>query len=248
MRYGISTSAAVFLLSAGIVALAQEGGVPKHTKQSVERDLDEVARVATVMVDGDVCQKIMTARALGFVFAVDARDPWAASDNFDVNEEPYIRTKKTLMRLSRLLTYPCDVNLWMPFADRPDKIQVLIRNVNEWSQFWTWGVLVQDIPAEMKRVLETGKRETVTRKPGLISVLAPVRNSLGDTVALVEVVSPEPGSAPPDVHAHLVGHGQPCPPSATGNSVALLSPERTSSGLLCFSSPPFFPPRKRFGT
>jgi hypothetical protein len=91
----------------------------------------------------------------------------------------------------------------MPFADRPEKIQVLIRNVNEWSQFWSWGILVQDIAPEMRRVLETGKRETVIRKPGLISVLAPVRNSLGDTVALVEVVSVEPGAKPPDVHARL---------------------------------------------
>ena len=55
----------------------------------------------------------------------------------------------------------------------------------------------------MKRVLETGKQETVMRKPGMISVLAPVRNSLGDIVALVEVVALEPGATPPDVHARL---------------------------------------------
>jgi len=203
MRYRITAPAAAVLLTACITTAAQVGGDPPPTKESVIRDLDEVARVATVMVDGDVCQRIMTERALSFMFAVDPRDPWAASDNFDVNDEPYIRTKKTLIRLSRLLPYPCDVNLWMPFAGRPDKIQMLIRNVNEWSQFWTWGVLAQDMPPEMRKVLETGRRETVTQKPGLISVLAPVRNSLGDTVALVEVVSVKPGATPPDVHARL---------------------------------------------
>ena len=40
--------------------------------------------------------------------------------------------------------------------------------------------------------IETGKRVTVTDKPGWISVLAPVRNSLGDVVGLVEAL-PEVG-------------------------------------------------------
>ncbi len=204
MKYRTNIPSALVLLSSCFAAFAQEAAVPTATKEDVLRDLDEVARIATVMVDGDVCRQIMTERALGLMFAVDAKDPWAASDNFDVNDQPYVQTKKTLIRLSRLLTYPCDVNLWMPFADRPDKIQILIRNVNEWSQFWSWGMLVQDMPAEMKRVLETGRRETVMRKPGLMSVLAPVRDSLGETVALVEVVSLEPGATPPDVHARLL--------------------------------------------
>lgn len=201
MRHRINAPAAFVFLFVCAATCAQEGGIAPRTKEDVGRGLDEVARIATVMVDGDVCRQIMTERALGFMFAVSAKDPWAASDNFDVNDVPYIQTKKTLIRLSRLLPYPCDVNLWMPFVGRPDKIQILIRNVNEWSQFWTWGMLVQDMPPEMKRVLETGRRETVSKKPGLISVLAPVRNSLGDTVALVEVVSIEPGAPPPAVHA-----------------------------------------------
>ncbi len=201
MRHRINAPAAFVFVSVCAVTCAQEGGIAPRTKEDVVRGLDDVARIATVMVDGDVCRQIMTERALGFMFAANAKDPWAASDNFDVNDAPYVQTKKTLTRLSRLLPFPCDVNLWMPFVDRPDKIQILIRNVNEWSQFWTWGTLVQDMPPEMKRVLEAGRRETVMRKPGLISVLAPVRNSLGDTVALVEVASIEPGTPPPDVHA-----------------------------------------------
>jgi len=37
--------------------------------------------------------------------------------------------------------------------------------------------------------LKTGQRVTVTSKPGWISVLAPVHNSLGDVVGLIEAVS-----------------------------------------------------------
>jgi hypothetical protein len=98
------------------------------TREALTKDLEDVARVASVMVDGDVCQRIMTERALTKLFVIDPHDEWAGSDNFDVNAEPYIQTKKTLIRLSRLRTYPIDCNLWMLFKENPKKIQVLIRN------------------------------------------------------------------------------------------------------------------------
>ena len=150
--------------------------------------LDRVAAVATVMVDGDVCARIETPRSRRFAVETDPKDPWRASDNFDVDQGAFIATKKTLMRLARLCDAECDVNLWMPLADR-SRVQVLIRNVHEMSQFWPWGALNQEMPAEMKQVLETGKRVTVRRRPGMVSVLAPVYDSLGDAVGLVEVVT-----------------------------------------------------------
>lgn len=155
----------------------------------MSRALDEVARTATVMVDGDTCQRIVTPRALDYMFKKDPNDPWVDGDNYEVNDEVFIAVKKTLIRLSRLAPFPCDVNLWMPLAGHPDKIRIVIRNVNEMSQFWPWGKLYQDMIPQMKQVLETGRRITVTEKPGWVSVLAPVRNSLDATVALVEVVS-----------------------------------------------------------
>ncbi len=153
------------------------------------KELDEVARVAGVMVDGDLCQRIVTRRALRYMLEQDPRDPYLASDNYDVNHEPFIRTKKTLIRLARLVDFPCDVNLWMPLRTDPPRIHIVIRNVHEMSQFWRWGALHQEMFPPMKRVLETGERVTVTDRPGWISVLAPVRNSLGDIVGLVEVVA-----------------------------------------------------------
>ena len=149
--------------------------------------LDRVAQIATAMVDGDVCSRIETPRSRKFESQKDPRDPWRASDNYDVDHDAFIGAKKTLMRLARLCESPCDVNLWMPLS--ADRIQVMVRNVHEMSQFWPWGALNQEMPPEMKKVLDTGQRVTVRRRPGMISVLAPVRNSLGDIVGLVEVVS-----------------------------------------------------------
>ncbi|MBX5494126.1 MAG: hypothetical protein IRZ15_02215 [Bryobacteraceae bacterium] len=151
-------------------------------------ELDQVARVASVIVDGDVCERILTPRAAQYLLKVDPRDQWAASDNFDVNHDAYIQIKKTLIRLGRVGPPHTDVNLWMPVPGDSSRIQVMIRNVNEISQFWTWGDLHQPMPPEMKEVLMTGKRKIVMQKPNLISVLAPVSNSLGDIVGLVEVV------------------------------------------------------------
>jgi hypothetical protein len=155
----------------------------------LEHELDETARVASVMVDGDVCQRIVTPRAMAVMLHNTSPDPWADGDNYEVHQDSFIRTKKTLMRLAELSGSPVDINLWMPVKSDPPRIHIVIRNRNEMSQFWEWGKLQQELFPEMRTVLDTGKRTTVKRKPGMISVLAPVRNSLGDIVGLVEVVA-----------------------------------------------------------
>jgi len=157
-----------------------------------QRDLNEIARVATAMIDGDVCQHIVTARALHYMLHPDPRDQWSDGDNYDVNDAAFISTKKTLMRLALLANYPVDVNLWMP-VPTTSRIQLVIRNHFDLSQFATNG-LDQKMPPEMQQVLQTGRTLTVKEKPEMISVLAPVRNSLGQIVGLVEVVS---STAPP---------------------------------------------------
>ncbi len=161
--------------------------------------LDGVARVASVMMDGDLARRIQTPRSVDSMLRTDNRDKWAGSDNYDVNHAAFIATKKTLIRLARLCPSACDVNLWMPVAGNPPRVQIVIRNVHEMSQFWIWGALHQEMPLEMRRVLDSGDRVTVTRRPGMVSVLAPVRDSLGDTVGLVEVV----GQLKPDLQENV---------------------------------------------
>ncbi len=158
-------------------------------QDTLPAQLDQVARIASVMVDGDLALRIQTPRSIASMLETNPRDQWAAADNYDVDHQSFTASKKTLIRLSRLCATACDVNLWMPIKAKPGRIQVVIRNVHEMSQFWPWGALHQEMPAEMKRVLETGERLTVKRQPGILSVLAPVRDSLGDIVALVEVVA-----------------------------------------------------------
>jgi hypothetical protein len=157
--------------------------------KEIASQLDEVARIATVMVDGDVCRRIVTPRASEYMFATDPKDKWLAGDNYEVNDEAFTQTKKVLIRLSQLTAIPCDVNLWMSPQGHPEKIRIVIRNVHELSQFWPWGALYQDMIPAMKQVLERGRRITVTEKPGWVSVLAPVYDSLGHIAGLIEVAA-----------------------------------------------------------
>ena len=162
---------------------------PEEAPSKMQKELDIVAHVGSAMVDGDICQKIVTQRARELMFASDPRDRFLAGDNYDVDDVAFNTVKKTLIRLSHLSSFPADVNLWMPIEGHAGKIQLVIRNKNEMSQFWNWGELYGDMVPQMETVFKTGQRVTVTNKPGWISVLAPVYNSLGDVVGLIETVS-----------------------------------------------------------
>ena len=169
------------LLLAAPLTLAQDNPAAIST---MRQQLENVGRVGSVMVDGDVCQKIVTPLAKEYMFKVDPRNVWQAGDNYDVDDVSFNITKKTLIRLSHLTSFPSDVNLWMPIDGHPGKIGMAIRNRNEMSQFWRWGDMYQDMVPQMETVLKTGQRVTVADRTGWISVLAPVYNSLGDTVVI----------------------------------------------------------------
>jgi hypothetical protein len=160
-----------------------------NSPEQVEQELDHIAHVAGVMLDGEACRRIVTPRALEFMFKIDPHDRFLAGDNYDVNDAEFNAVKKILIRLSRLAPYACDVNLWMPIPGHPDKVQVVIRNAHELSQFWVFGAIVQEMFPPMRTVLETGKRVPVKQRPGMISVLGPVFDSLGEVAGLVEVVA-----------------------------------------------------------
>lgn len=174
-----------------VLALALAAALPlaAAAKEELIAELERLARVATAVVDGDECLRIMTPRALEQMFRTHPRDRWAGHDNFDVRDAPFIAVKKLLRRIATLAPVPADCNLWMSFRERPDQVQILIRQPNELSQFWRWGDLYQPIPAEMKEVLSTGRPRTVAARGDYVSVLAPVFDSLGDVVAIVEVVA-----------------------------------------------------------
>src|SRR5690606_10112123 len=134
-----------------IVILLMLFAASAQAQDPLAAELDQVARIATAMVDGDVASGIQTPRSVAMMTEKNPRDRWADADNYDVDHDAYVATKKTLIRLSRLCTATCDVNLWLPVTGMPDRVHVVIRNVNEISQFWKWGDLHQPMPEEIDR-------------------------------------------------------------------------------------------------
>ena len=87
-------------------------------------ELEDAARVASVMVDGDACRKIVTARAMDYLLRTDPNDRFLASDNYEVNMR-LRRREGTLIRISRLVCFPLMATCGCQF--RPtDKIRVVI--------------------------------------------------------------------------------------------------------------------------
>lgn len=183
--------------SMGLLLVARgERTQPAATTQSapvktVESQLDELGRIASVLVDGEIASDIVTDRAAKLMFRKDPNDEWAGSDNYDVNFEPFIQTKKLLIRLESLVDFPVNCNLWMRCKERPDMVHPVIRQNPGWSQFYAWAMQYTEPTAEMTRVLEKGERVFVRAKPPRdeMVVLAPIRDSLGDVVGFVEVVT-----------------------------------------------------------
>ena len=64
-------------------------GVLPAAEHDMAHELDEVARAATVMVDGDACERIVTPRALDYMFKKDPRDQWVDGDNYEVNDQAF---------------------------------------------------------------------------------------------------------------------------------------------------------------
>src|SRR5437667_9739513 len=64
-------------------------GIPKLSPDAtvdMKRELDDVARVGSVVVDGAVCQNIVTQRATEFLFAKDTREELLAGYIYDVHD------------------------------------------------------------------------------------------------------------------------------------------------------------------
>ena len=198
MRYR-ATLAVLSVLAAGVAGCGQPGkppavsAAPADGADAQARALGEMRRLATIasaVLDGDECMEIVTDRAAELMFKVDPRDKWIGSDNYDVDREKFTRTKKLLIRVSRLADFPVDCNLWLRTKQKPWQVHAVILQVNGLSSFYQFGQMVIDPPEEFAGVLKEGRTVAVTgKRRSVVSVLAPVRNSLGDVVGLVEVAS-----------------------------------------------------------
>jgi hypothetical protein len=165
---------------------------PKVAKRMAA--LKELARVASVMVDGEDAEHVVTDRAMHYIANPDPKHRFLAGDYFDVDFDGFLRAKKTLLRLSRLVDFRCDTVLWMKVKGRDELVTPLLHN-GTLSQWYRFGASSAEAAGPMAECLRSGEVTPVEDGASdMLTVLAPVRDSLGDVVGLVELSAPDPVS------------------------------------------------------
>jgi len=184
----------------------------KMTVQQIAAELAEVARVGEVFVDGEQVKKAWMPYAEGFM----------CGDDMDYNEVATIPLKKTLIRLERLSRVPCSTVIWRRRPDDRKSGEVVLLGSYGCPQAGdkpaNRGYKPPRMTRELAAIFVKGKGRVikVDRGPkahlhrmnirglavpakGLkgsaaVQVYVPVKDSLGEVVAVLEVFTAAIGS------------------------------------------------------
>ena len=158
--------------------------------QAICDELTRLAEIAAGMLDGEQVKAIITEQAMHYVANPDPKHRFLQGDYYDVEHEPFLQTKKFLTRLERLGRIPLSGSVWVPVPGC-EAVTVAVQN-GPHHRYYEFGQASLDTPPEMKQVLQTGEVVAAPSRPGdrRVTVLGPVRDSLGDVVAVVELTAP----------------------------------------------------------
>jgi hypothetical protein len=168
--------------------------MPNRVRRMVKA-LTEVARVASAMVDGDEAKRILTDRAMRHVAHPDPEYRFLSGDYYDVDHDTFLRMKKTLLRLERLLDFACDTALWIRVKGMEEYVTLAVQN-GAVHRYYRFGQEKMELPPEMAACIETGQTivAPLEHASGTITVLAPVFDSLGEAAGVVELSAMHPRS------------------------------------------------------
>lgn len=178
----------------------------KHvwTLAEIKAELDRVARIGEVFVEGDLCRRAWQPHAETFM----------DGDDMDYNPETTVPLKKTLLRLERVCPFPCAVALWRRRPDFPDSGEALLYGSHgslydtgkpatrgryrppamtpemktvflEGRSVWTVRANGKDLATLRSRGLFVPASDVKTDRS--IQRFVPVKDSLGDVAAMLEV-------------------------------------------------------------
>jgi hypothetical protein len=157
--------------------------------------LAETARVASVMIDGDQARRIITDRAMHYIAHPDPEHRFLSGDHYDVEHASFVWMKKTLMRLERLLDFACSASLWVKVGGQEGYMTLAVQN-GSIHRYYRFGAAKIESPAEMAECVETGQTVVapLEHPSQTLTTLAPVFDSLGDVVGVVELSALHPAS------------------------------------------------------
>jgi len=131
--------------------------------------------------------RIITPSAMSALAHPDPEYRFMAGDAYDVDHEAFTWMKKTLLRLERLIDFCCSASLWVPVPGLEGFVTLAVQNGSV-HRYYRFGAEKMAAPPEMRRCLDEGQVVVAPSgpPPGALTVLAPVSDSLGDPVAVVE--------------------------------------------------------------
>ncbi len=177
--------------------------VMRWTLDTVKEEIQWVARAGQLFIEGDLCRKAWHPHAETFM----------RGDDMDYNPETTVPLKKNLIRLERLCRFPCSTALWRRRPDIPDSGEALLfgacgsplgseKPPNRGYQpptmtpelkavflrerrVWRHDTAYKGVPILIRRGLYV-KAQRVKR-PMVLQYFVPVRDSMGDIAAALEV-------------------------------------------------------------
>ncbi len=183
----------------------------KMTLSEIREELDNVARAGEIFVDGDLCADLLMPYANLFT----------NGDDMDLNNETGEQVKKALMRLERFSRIPCSTAIHRIRPDMPGRYETLLLGFcgspattpvppfqAEYKPPKTSSIPALASAFKGKRDSRTmrghivAKRMTTRKRAvrpkgackfAVVEVFAPIKNSMGEVTAVLEVFASTSG-------------------------------------------------------
>lgn len=178
------------------------------TLAEAKRELAEVARVGQMFLDGDLARKVYHPHSEKFM----------CGDDMDFNPEAFLPLKKNMLRLERLSRVPCSTTLWRRRPDMPDRGEATIFGsfasplggdkpsahgyqpkpmFPELAKAFLKGEAAWKLNpgpgANFMAERGLGANIKGVKGPAFLAIYVPVKDSMGDIAAVLEVFAAVPG-------------------------------------------------------
>lgn len=164
--------------------------------ETIRTELTRLAEITAGLVDGEDVKAIITDGAMYHIQNPDAKHRFLSMDHYDVDHATFLRVKKLLMRIERLTDVVWNASVWLRLPGTDEVTAALLNGAHH--RYYKFGQQQRAMPDEMRRAFETGQVTPAPSGPDdrQVTVLAPVRDSLQDVVAVVELTAPLAPRAP----------------------------------------------------
>jgi hypothetical protein len=150
--------------------------------------LRELARIASVIIDGDEASRMITADAMYHLANENEAYRFLALDHYSVDHGAFERMKKLLLRFERLSEVDFNTTVWVPVIGVDNRVTVALQN-GSINRFYEFGQKAITIPAPMKRCFSENVVVDILPDDAarVVTVLAPILNSLEEVSAVLEL-------------------------------------------------------------